>query len=70
MVNLVTVSLDNLDNLSVDEFNHLYWKGKQIAMTSMLIFPTWVNSALGVTAVLTAIHVAFLILERFSWWSN
>lgn len=59
------IGLDGLDNLGIDEFNRLYWKGELIITKSMIVLPTWINIALGVAAVLGAIHIAIMILDRF-----
>ena len=64
------ITLENLDSLGVDEFNRLYWKGEQIATTAMLNLPTWVDWTLGIAAIVTTIHLAMLIAERFERWTG
>lgn len=61
------LGLDGLDNLGIDEFNRLYWKGELLATKTMIMLPDWINIALGTAAVLGSIHIAIMIADRFGW---
>ncbi|MGY3532234.1 hypothetical protein [Bradyrhizobium sp. USDA 4452] len=60
-----TVSIDQLDNLSVDELDQLYWKGRRIA--AVVDLPWWIRfsavatglgaSAAGIVSVILLAHI-------------
>lgn len=65
------ISLEGLENLGIDEFNRLYWKGERIATEAMIEFPTWVDWAVGLAAVATFLHFSFSFAERgYLWWTK
>ena len=51
MATIQILSPDGQDQLGIDEFNRLYWKGEQIVTSSMIHFPTWIYLVLAVGAV-------------------
>ena len=65
---LTTITLENLDNLQVDDANRLYWMGDKIITDMMINLPGWVEWAGGITAILVAVYTAMLIGERFHRW--
>ena len=64
-----TVTLENLENLQVDEANRLYWQGERIITDVMIDFPTWVDWTLAVGTIViagsTAVMMVVRILEYF-----
>lgn len=64
MATIQPINVDNLDALGIDEFNHLYWHGEQIVTQSMIIFPTWVNWAIGIGAIV-GIFVGITTILKF-----
>lgn len=62
-----TITLKELDRLSVDEQGHLYWDGKEVVTTMHL--PWIVNLALVTGAAATVIAAAWPIV-RFVWWGT
>ena len=67
MLEIISITLDNLDNLGVDKFNHLYWKGEKIVTETMINFPTWVGIAIGAAAIAAIINIGIKIADRFGW---
>ena len=53
MTKLTTVSLDNLDNLQIDEMNQLHWMGEELVTIKRLTLPWWGNVCVILAAVAT-----------------
>ncbi len=69
------IGMEGLDNLGIDEFNHLYWKGEKIITEAMFDFPTWVDYALGFGAIAGGLAALVTVLRyldiRPQWpWSR
>ena len=52
-----TIGQDGLDDLGIDEFNRLYWKGERVVTETMIDLPAWVDFAVGAAAVATVVIV-------------
>lgn len=61
------ISMEQLDRLSVDEENRLYWDGKEVVTT--LSLPRSVNIAIIAAAVAAAIAALWPIVRFFVYHS-
>ncbi len=70
------IGLDDLDNLGIDEFNRLYWKGERIVTMTMIDLPTWVDMAIGFGGWAAVVVAAIMFLNylelkpRWPWSKN
>ena len=62
------IGMDDLDNLGIDDFNRLYWKGERIVTDMMIDLPAWVDIAVGVAAIAAVVHVVMAVADRFGWF--
>jgi|GEM_PF-4976408 hypothetical protein len=60
-----TIGQDGLDDLGIDEFNRLYWKGERVVTETMIDLPAWVDFAVGAAAVATVVIVLIQVLKYF-----
>jgi hypothetical protein len=63
MVDIRSITTDELDRLGIDESNKLYWDGMQVVTDQKLVFEWWVNWAVILTAASTLALAAIEILE-------
>lgn len=56
MPKLTTITLGNLDRLSIDEQERLYWDGREILTDMKLTLPWWANVAVVTVAVVTVLN--------------
>lgn len=67
-----TVSLEELDNLEVDEDDILYWKGRRLKTHSVLDLTT-AQATIAIIAAASAFSMAATDLWRFAcdagWWA-
>jgi len=63
MADLHPITLDQLSNLAVDDAGRLYWHGQEVVTT--LSLPWWVNVAIVIGAIASAITAAWPIVRYF-----
>ena len=63
MADIRSITIDELDRLSIDESNNLYWNGMQVVTEQKLVFEWWINWAVILTAASTLALATIEILE-------
>jgi len=63
MADIRSITIDELDRLSIDESNKLYWNGMQVVTDQKLVFDWWINWAVILTAASALALATIEILE-------
>ena len=63
MADIRSITIDELDRLSIDESNKLYWNGMQVVTEQKLVFEWWINWAVILTAASILALATIEILE-------
>ena len=63
MADIRSITIDELDRLSIDETNKLYWNGMQVVTEQKLVFDWWINWAVILTAASALALATIEILE-------
>ena len=73
MPTIRTITMNDLNNLGIDEGNNLYWEGQPLVVRHRMSLPWFVNVAVIVgglaTAIMAAIHVLqYLGIQADPWF--
>ena len=67
MPNIRTISIDELDNLGIDENNKLYWNKQPLVIEEKIHLQLWVNIAIVIGALSTVVLGSIELLRFFGY---
>ena len=67
MPNIRTISIDELDNLGIDENNKLYWNKQPLVIDEKIRLQLWVNVAIVIGAFSTFVLGAIELLRFYGY---
>jgi len=67
MPNIRTISINELDNLGIDENNKLYWNKQPLVIEEKIHLQLWVNIAIVIGALSTVVLGSIELLRFFGY---